>query len=190
MATGSGKTLLMGAIILYLWHKGHRDFLILTPNTILFDKTIENFTPRAVKSIFGDGWNSTYNLVTGNSYRDKTCHYQRSRDISFYIFNMQKFYDKGSNGAKDIDDTMKGVPYVRRPIEESLWKDDSEKHTISFIEFLRERRPVIISDEAHHYQQSKTKEAIRELLPAIVVEFTATSIERGGISDVEPTKQE
>jgi len=32
--------------------EGHRDFLILTPNTILFDKTIENFTPRAVKSIF------------------------------------------------------------------------------------------------------------------------------------------
>jgi Rad3-related DNA helicase len=35
MATGSGKTLLMGATILDLWHKGHRDFLILTPNTIL-----------------------------------------------------------------------------------------------------------------------------------------------------------
>ena len=62
MATGSGKTLLMGATILDLWHKGYKDFLILTPNTILFDKTIENFTPRAVKSIFGDGWNLTYNL--------------------------------------------------------------------------------------------------------------------------------
>jgi type III restriction enzyme len=183
MATGSGKTLLMGAIILYLWHKGHRDFLILTPNTILFDKTIENFTPRAIKSIFGDGWNLTYNLVTGNSYRDKTCHYQRERDVSFYVFNMQKFYDKGSNSDKNAENTMKGVPYVRRPIEESLWKDEGEKHTISFIEFLRERRPVIISDEAHHYQQARTKEAIHELLPSMVVEFTATSIEKGGISD-------
>lgn len=182
MATGSGKTLLMGAIITYLWHKGYRDFLILTPNTILFDKTIENFTPRTVKSIFGDGWNLSYNLVSGNSYRDKTCNYDKSRDISFYVFNMQKFYEKGS-GSKDAKDTMKGVPYVRRPIEESLWKDDSGKHTISFVEFLRERRPVIISDEAHHYQQSKTKEAIHELLPSIVIEFTATSIERGGISD-------
>src|SRR3989338_4909596 len=27
MATGSGKTLLMGATIMYLWQKGHRDFL-------------------------------------------------------------------------------------------------------------------------------------------------------------------
>lgn len=184
MATGSGKTLLMGAAILYLWHKGHRDFLILTPNTILFDKTIENFTPRAIKSIFGDGWNLTYNMVTGTSYRDKTCNYYRNRDISFYIFNMQKFYDKGSSGGKIAEDTMKGVPYVRRPIEDSLWKDDSGKHTISFIEFLRERRPVIISDEAHHYQQSKTKEAIHELLPSIVIEFTATSIERGGVNDM------
>jgi len=184
MATGSGKTLLMGAIILYLWFKGYRDFLILTPNTILFDKTIENFTPRTVKSIFGDGWNLTYNLVTGNTYRDKTCNYQRDREISFYISNMQKFYDKGSNSSKGTQDTMKGVPYVRRPIEDSLWKDESEKHTVSFIDFLRHRRPVIISDEAHHYQQSKTKEAICELLPSIVLEFTATSIERGGISDI------
>jgi len=182
MATGSGKTLLMGAIIAYLWHKGYRDFLILTPNTILFDKTIENFTPRTVKSIFGDGWNLSYNLVSGNSYRDKTCNYDKGRDISFYIFNMQKFYEKGSDN-KEANDTMKGVPYVRRPIEESLWKDGSEKHTISFVEFLHERRPVIISDEAHHYQQSKTKQAIHELLPSIVIEFTATSIERGGISD-------
>jgi len=180
MATGSGKTLLMGAIITDLWFKGYRDFLILTPNTILFDKTIDNFTPRAIKSIFGDGWNITYNLVTGNSYRDKTCHYEKAKHISFYVFNMQKFYDKAtSNNQKYGTDTMKGVPYVRRPIEESLWRDDSGNHTISFIEYLRARRPVIISDEAHHYQQSTTKEAIYELLPSIVLEFTATSIEKG-----------
>lgn len=180
MATGSGKTLLMGAIITDLWQKGYKDFLILTPNTILFDKTIENFTPRAVKSIFGDGWNLTYNLVTGNSYRDKTCNYEEDRDVSFYVFNMQKFYDKGtSNNQKDGTDTMKGVPYVRRPLEDSLWRDKSGNHTISFVEFLRERRPVIISDEAHHYQQKKTKEAILEFLPSIVLEFTATSIEKG-----------
>lgn len=181
MATGSGKTLLMGAIIMDLWFKGHKDFLILTPNTILFDKTIENFTPRTVKSIFGDGWNLTYNMVTGNSYRDKTCNYEKERQISFYVFNMQKFYEKASsNNKKDGVDTMKGVPYLRRPLEESLWRDESGTHTISFAEFLREKRPVIISDEAHHYQQSTTKEAILELLPSMVLEFTATSIERGG----------
>lgn len=179
MATGSGKTLLMGATILDLWHRGHKDFLILTPNTILFDKTIENFTPRAVKSIFGDGWNLTYNLVTGNSYKDKTCNYEDGKDITFYVFNMQKFYDKAANSnKKDGEDTMKGVPYVRRPLEDSLWRDKSGNHTISFIEFLRERRPVIISDEAHHYQQKKTTEAIFELLPSIVLEFTATSLEK------------
>jgi len=181
MATGSGKTLLMGAVILDLYHRGYRDFLILTPNTILFDKTIENFTPRAVKSIFGDGWNLTYNLVTGNSYRDKTCNYEEGRDISFYVFNMQKFYDKvASSNQKDGEDTMKGTPYIRRPLEESLWRDESRNNTISFVEFLRERRPVIISDEAHHYQQKKTTEAIFELLPRVVLEFTATSLEKDG----------
>ena len=180
MATGSGKTLLMGATILDLWHRGYKDFLILTPNTILFDKIIENFTPRAVKSIFGDGWNLTYNLVTGNSYRDKTCSWEEDKDISFYVFNMQKFYDKSASAQKDGEDTMRGTPYVRRPLEESLWRDKSGENTISFVEFLRERRPVIISDEAHHYQQKKTTEAILELLPSAVLEFTATSLEKGG----------
>ena len=183
MATGSGKTLLMGATILDLWHRGYKDFLILTPNTILFDKIIENFTPRAVKSIFGDGWNLTYNLVTGNSYRDKTCSWEEDKDISFYVFNMQKFYDKSASAQKDGEDTMRGTPYVRRPLEESLWRDKSGENTISFVEFLRERRPVIISDEAHHYQQKKTTEAILELLPSAVLEFTATSLEKGGESE-------
>lgn len=181
MATGSGKTLLMGAIMLDLWLRGYKDFLILTPNTILFDKTIGNFTPRSMKSIFGDGWNLTYNMVTGNSYRDKTCNYEKEREISFYVFNMQKFYDKGtSSKQKDVIDTMKGVPYVRRPLEESVWRDNSGTNTISFVEYLRDRRPVIISDEAHHYQQKKTTQALFDLLPSIVLEFTATSLERGG----------
>ncbi len=181
MATGSGKTLLMGAVILDLWNRGHRDFLILTPNTILFDKTIENFTPRTVKSIFGDGWNVTYNMVTGNSYRDKTCNYEEDRDISFYVFNMQKFYDKSSPlNQKEFGDSMRGVPYVRRPLEDSLWRDKTGNNTISFVDFLRERHPVIISDEAHHYQQTKTAEAILDFLPSVVLEFTATSIEKGG----------
>src|SRR3989339_177601 len=180
MATGSGKTLLMGALMMYLWKKGFRDFLIFTPNTILFDKTIENFTPRAEKSVFGDGWSLlSYNLVTGNSYRDKTCNYESDRDISFYIFNIQKFYEKGGENKKESEDTMKGVPYVRRPLEESLWRDESGQHTISFVDFLKTKRPVIISDEAHHYQQKKTQDAILELCPSVVLEFTATSVEKG-----------
>ena len=182
MATGSGKTLLMGATILDLYHKGFKDFLILTPNTILFDKTIENFTPRAVKSIFGDGWNLTHNLITGNSYRDKTCNYEEERDISFYVFNMQKFYDKAaSSGQKDGEDTMKGTPYVRRPLEDSLWRDKSGVHTISFMEFLRNKKLVVVTDEAHHFQREATrKQIIEEVLPSVVLEFTATSLEKGG----------
>jgi type III restriction enzyme len=181
MATGSGKTLLMGAIITDLWNRGYRDFLILTPNTILFDKTVDNFTPRDVKSVFGDGWNLTYNMVTGSTYKDKTCNFEEGRDISFYVFNMQKFYDKGASKSNKVSvDTMKGVPYVRRPIEESLWKDETGTHTISFIEYLQSKKLVIISDEAHHYQQKTTAEAINELYPSMVLEFTATSVEKGG----------
>lgn len=185
MATGSGKTLLMGATVLDLYHRGFKDFLILTPNTILFDKTVENFTPRTIKSIFGDGWNLTYNFVTGNSYRDKTCNYEENRDISFYVFNMQKFYDKAaSSGKKTGESLMKGTPYVRRPLEDSLWRDKGGAHTISFMEFLRNKKPIVITDEAHHFQREATrKQIIEEVLPSLVLEFTATSLEKGGSED-------
>ena len=43
MATGSGKTLLMAANILYLYNKGYRNFLFFVNSTNIIEKTKENF---------------------------------------------------------------------------------------------------------------------------------------------------
>ena len=44
MATGSGKTLIMAALILYLYKKGYRNFIFFVRNINIIDKTIDNLT--------------------------------------------------------------------------------------------------------------------------------------------------
>jgi len=43
MATGSGKTLIMGGLILYLYEKGYRNFLFFVNSTNIIEKTRDNF---------------------------------------------------------------------------------------------------------------------------------------------------
>lgn len=43
MATGSGKTLIMAGLILYLYEKGYRNFLFFVHSNTIVDKTKENF---------------------------------------------------------------------------------------------------------------------------------------------------
>jgi len=55
MATGSGKTLLMAADILYLYNQGYRYFLFFVNNTNIIEKTKENFTnPVSPKYLFNE----------------------------------------------------------------------------------------------------------------------------------------
>lgn len=44
MATGTGKTLVMAAIVLYLYEKGYRHFLFLVHQIQIKDQAVKNFT--------------------------------------------------------------------------------------------------------------------------------------------------
>ena len=56
MATGSGKTLIMAGLILYLYEKGYRNFLFFVNSTNIIEKTKDNFlNPRAAKYLFSQG---------------------------------------------------------------------------------------------------------------------------------------
>jgi Uncharacterized protein conserved in bacteria len=55
MATGSGKTVLMAALILDLYTRGYRDFLFFVDKTQIVEKTKANFLdPAASKYLFAD----------------------------------------------------------------------------------------------------------------------------------------
>ena len=52
MATGSGKTLIMAGIILYLYDKGYRNFLFFVNSDNVIEKTKDNFSIRHRRNIF------------------------------------------------------------------------------------------------------------------------------------------
>ena len=55
MATGSGKTLIMAGLILYLYEKGYRNFLFFVNATNIIEKTKDNFlNPLSSKYLFND----------------------------------------------------------------------------------------------------------------------------------------
>ncbi len=55
MATGSGKTLIMAGLILYLYEKGYRNFLFFVNATNIIEKTRDNFrNPRSAKYLFSE----------------------------------------------------------------------------------------------------------------------------------------
>ena len=55
MATGSGKTLIMAGLILYLYEKGYRNFLFFVNSTNIIEKTKDNFlNPLSSKYLFSE----------------------------------------------------------------------------------------------------------------------------------------
>ncbi len=55
MATGSGKTLIMAGLILYLYEKGYRNFLFFVNSTNIIEKTKDNFlNPVSAKYLFSE----------------------------------------------------------------------------------------------------------------------------------------
>lgn len=188
MATGSGKTILIAAFIIYLKKVlGVKNFLILTPpRTTIYYKTIKEFDISSIKCLFTNQTKYKYNLITGENYKDKTVEFDENADFNIYIFNISKFFESKAN-VKSVD----------KQWEESIWRDN-DNNVISIRQFLKNQEDlVIITDEAHHFQKytregKETKrgmssgDIIINLQPIFVIEFTATMIE---IDDIRRTQK-
>ena len=75
LATGVGKTRLMGAFISYLHlSEGIRHFFVLAPNLTIYNKLIADFTPNTLKYVFkgiGEFAQNPPLIVTGDNYEDR-----------------------------------------------------------------------------------------------------------------------
>jgi len=77
MATGSGKTLIMAGLILYLYEQGYRNFLFFVNSTNIIEKTKENFlNPLSSKFLFAD------QLRFGTSYCQIWCMGSQAASLS------------------------------------------------------------------------------------------------------------
>ena len=168
IATGIGKTRLMGAIIAYLYlKKGIKHFFVLAPNLTLYEKLIRDFgNPGYSKYVFkgiSEFVASHPRIVTGENYNERSGNL--FSDVEINIFNISKF-------NKDIKESKKGVPRMRR-LSEYLGQ--------SYFEYLATLPDlVILMDEAHRYHGDASKKAINELRPILGFEMTATPFDEKG----------
>ena len=164
MATGSGKTMLMGASVYYMNKiHGTRNFLIVTPSsTEIYKKTIRNFQKGTPETVWNDDVPFKFNIITGDNYKDSKDLFSTDTEANIFIFNIDKF---GANATQ-----------TKKEWEGSIWKD-KEGNTISLLDFLAQNDLVIITDEAHHAQSRKAKSIISAFKPIAVLEFTATAVE-------------
>jgi superfamily II DNA or RNA helicase len=163
MATGSGKTMLMGACTYFLNQKFNiKNFLIITPaSTDIYQKTIRNFTVGGYESVWADDTPFTFNIITGDNYT-QNLFFDKTKDANIFIFNISKF---GTNATN-----------TERTWESAVWQDE-HGNNISIKEFLKGEKLVIITDEAHHHQTPAAKKIITNFHPTAVLEFTATAVE-------------
>lgn len=169
IATGIGKTRLMGACIAYLYlKKGIRHFFILAPNLTLYEKMMHDFgDPSYSKYVFKGITEFVHNqpvVITGDNY-EQSRNLFSDNEIQINIFNIAKFNSDSKEGKK-------GTPKMKR-LSEYLGQ--------SYFEYLANLKDlVILMDEAHRYHADASKKAINELRPVLGLEMTATPYDEKG----------
>ena len=177
IATGIGKTRLMGACIAYLYLKKKiRNFFILAPNLPIYEKLIRDFgDPSYEKYVFkgiSEFVNNQPVIVNGSNYEQFSGRTLFSdQEIHINIFNISKF---NSDNKATTKNGQRLAPKMKRL---------SEYIGQSYFEYLSKLDDlVILMDEAHRYHADASRNAINDLHPILGLEMTATPVDENGTS--------
>lgn len=175
IATGIGKTRLMGACIAYLYlQKGIRHFFVLAPNLPIYEKLIRDFgDPSYEKYVFrgiAEFVNNQPVIITGDNYEQSRGLFS-DMEIQINVFNISKFNTDSKESKKG---GQKLAPRMKRLTE---YLGQSYFDYLSKLDDL-----VILMDEAHRYHADASKKAINELNPILGIEMTATPTDEKGKS--------
>ena len=156
LATGVGKTRLMGAFITYLYtNRGIRNFFIVAPGKTVYDKLKDDFAnPASQKYVFrglGCFAGSPPQIIADDDYRQKRLPLTDS-DVRIFIFNIDKF---NKEDAK------------MRQLNEYLGQSFFDE--LAALDDL-----VLLMDESHHYRAERGAAALNDLKPMLGLELTAT----------------
>jgi type III restriction enzyme len=165
LATGVGKTRLMGAFIAYLnqaWNIRH--FFVLAPNLTIYSKLIADFTPASPKYVFqgiADFAIQSPEIITGDNYESgrgiRSADLFGETGVHINIFNISKINAEVRGGAS---------PRIKRL---------SEYIGESYFDYLSQLDDlVLLMDESHRYRGKAGMRAINELKPILGLELTAT----------------
>ena len=155
LATGVGKTRLMGAFITYLYTQHNiKNFFVVAPNTTIYDKLCRDLNDNNSPKYVFRGLSCFVNapqVITGEDYQSKPLSLFQS-EVRIFVFNISKF-DKENANMKKVNE----------------YYGDSFFETLAKLPDL-----VMIMDESHHYHGEKGEQALNELHPLLGLELTAT----------------
>lgn len=166
LATGVGKTRLMGAFIAYL-HLAHgiNNFFVLAPNLTIYNKLIADFTRNTPKYVFkgiAEFAQQPPLIITGDNYNQTGAVVQDqmmgfAHDVRINIFNISKINTEVRGGKE---------PRIKRMRE--VLGDSYFNHLANLSDL------VLLMDESHRYRASAGVRSINELKPLFGLEVTAT----------------
>ena len=166
LATGVGKTRLMGAFIAYL-HLAHgiNNFFVLAPNLTIYNKLIADFTRNTPKYVFkgiAEFAQQPPLIITGDNYDQTGAAVDEqpmgfAHDVRINIFNISKINSEVRGGKE---------PRIKRMKE--VLGDSYYNHLANLPDL------VLLMDESHRYRASAGVRAINELKPLFGLEVTAT----------------
>ncbi len=159
LATGVGKTRLMGAFITYLYLTGRsKNFFLLAPNTTIYDKLVEDFSRQSsAKYVFRGIAEFAQNppiIVTGDTWDE----------------------GRGIRGSQLIGDAIINIFNVDK-INKEKGRIRSFRETLgeSYFDYLAGLDDlVMMMDEAHRYRAKAAANAVYDLKPKLGLELTAT----------------
>ncbi len=162
LATGVGKTRLMGAFIAYLHLAyGINNFFVLAPNLTIYDKLIGDFTPNTPKYVFkgiAEFVTCPPMVVTGDDYDQRdVASGSLLGSVRINIFNISKINSEVRGGKEPR------IKRMREVLGESYFD-----HLAGLSDL------VLLMDESHRYRASAGVRAINELKPLFGLELTAT----------------
>lgn len=169
LATGVGKTRLMGAFVTYLYlAKGIKHFFVLAPNLTIYQKLMDDFqNPQNPKYVFkgiGEFATEPPRIITGDNYSEISQSRLFQSDVHINIFNISKINAETKSGKE---------PRIKRLVE---YLGESYFNYLSKLDDL-----VLLMDESHHYRADRGMQVINELQPLLGLELTATpQVERAG----------
>jgi len=123
MATGSGKTLIMTGLILYLYEQGYRNFLFFVNSTNIIKKTKDNFLNNLSNKYL---FNKSINFGTKQVQIKEVNNFEgvSNKDINICFTTIQKLHGDLYN----------------------------EKENSITLEDFKDKKIVLLADEAHHGQ--------------------------------------
>lgn len=157
LATGVGKTRLMGAFIAYLYTQHNiKNFFVVAPGTTVYDKLKRDLSDMSSPKYVFNGlgcFSAPPQIIADDDYKDQNLSLFES-DIKIFVFNIDKFNRDNA--------TMK-------KINEYLGE--------SFFDYLSNLPDlVLIMDESHHYRAESGAQALNDLHPLLGLELTATPL--------------